>query len=81
VNRIGEMNGKWAFLFKVSMALMPIACAAQGWILNRLYQMDQRMAGLQERIAVVESNHWMTDQLNHQQQQIDRIIEKLLNDR
>jgi hypothetical protein len=57
-NQIGNLNGKWAFLFKVSMIFMPFACAAQGWILNRLYTMDNKIASVSERIAVIEGNRF-----------------------
>jgi hypothetical protein len=69
--RIGNLNGKWAFGFKLSMILGPIlvsiAIAAQGWMMTQLNRLDDRMtavsgnvANVSERLAVIEGNRFTT---------------------
>ena len=59
---VGELNGKWSALFKISMVVLPVALsagvAAQGWILNRLSGIDNNMKIMSERMAVVETSRF-----------------------
>ena len=56
---VGELNGKWSMLFKASMVILPVALSAgvgaQGWILNRLTGIDNRMATMSERMTLAET--------------------------
>lgn len=60
--KLGEINGRWASLFKICLSIGPFVVttgfAAQGWILNRLSQIDVKMAQLSERQSVMEENRF-----------------------
>ena len=49
--RVGELNGPWAFLFKVTQLFFPFVVAWCVWATNQLHQMDVRQAKTESWMA------------------------------
>ena len=80
---VGQLNGRWQFLFKLSMTVGPLlvtaGVAAQGWILNRLSRIDERIAYVNERISVVEANRFSSKDGLDVWSAISQVRERLAN--
>ena len=59
---LGSLNGRWEMIFKLSLVVGPMivttGLAAQGWVINRLSHLDEKVANVSERISVMEGNRF-----------------------
>jgi hypothetical protein len=49
--RVGELNGPWAFLFKITQLFFPLVVAWCVWATNQLHQMDLRQTRAESWMA------------------------------
>ena len=74
--RVGELNGKWSILFRVSLVLMPFLVAWAAFVTRAVYDIRQDMAASHARYEV-----WMARTEGNRFTQSDWAVSlKQLND-
>ena len=76
--KVGDLNGMWAFLFRVFLVLFPLMVAWSIWVTSSMYEL-KGFAQMGERMTQKDGLKMKLELLELIDKQVDRLDDKLNN--